>query len=73
MLRSHPSVYKLIDAIRKEESLNRKKLNRARSGIKPKKKAEYLEIDERIQTILKNYNKNKACDFLDDLNLVLKY
>jgi hypothetical protein len=73
MLRSHPLVYKLIESFRKEESLNRKKLNRARSGIQPKKKAEYLEINERIQNILKAYNKNKVFDFLDNINLVLKY
>ena len=60
----HPNIWKLIDALRKEESLTQTKIIHAQRGDNPQKKRKYKSIDTRIRNLVQSYDGNDKLTFL---------
>ena len=73
MLNAHPLVYKLIDALRREQKQMEVALIIIRTVVTYARKPFYVQIDERIKNIVNNYNIDNFNDYFDNLNLIIKY
>ncbi len=61
----HPTVYKLIDAIRLEQSHTENVVTRINAGqVVTKKNAQYVRVDAAIQTLVANFGDRHIVDFL---------
>ncbi len=72
-LKKHPLVYELVDAFRKENKKMENTLVKLKTGIEYKRKPEYIVLDERIQNVVRMYNKVNFNEFFENLGLILKY
>jgi len=54
----HPSIWRFIDALKKEESINRFKIEQYVGGNEPPKKKIYRDRAAKIKKICTNYNNN---------------
>lgn len=59
----HPSIWRFIEALKKEESINRLKIEQYKSGIEPQKK-KYQDRVKRIKTICTVFNDLFILDYL---------
>ena len=59
----HPNIWKLIDALKSEESLAKTKLQKLRHGDEPVKK-KYRDCDQRIIHLVQSYNQAERMQFL---------
>jgi hypothetical protein len=72
-LKSHPIVYDLIEALRKEDKRNSDILIKLQTGVTFNKNCEFVKTENRIREILKSYTKEKLDDFFNRLSLVINY
>lgn len=70
---SHPFIYSLVDAFRREQRLTEMRIIKLMTGLVHKRKLLYILLDEILQNILKNYNNKDSVSFLKNLSLILKY
>ncbi|CAF0771715.1 unnamed protein product [Brachionus calyciflorus] len=68
MLVSHPSVYNLVDMIRKEQKKSEENIVKLETGVQYKRKPKYILLDERIIEILKTYSLDNFEKFYDNLS-----
>jgi len=54
----HPSIWRFIDALKKEESINRFKIKQYVGGNEPPQKKIYRDRAAKIKKICTNYNNN---------------
>ncbi|CAF1039753.1 unnamed protein product [Brachionus calyciflorus] len=73
MLISHPSVYTLVDMFRKEQKKSEENIVKLETGIRYKRKREYILMDERINEIVKTYSLDNFDKFYDNLSSILDY
>ena len=73
MLKSHSSIYSLIDAFRKEQRRTEHNLVLLKTGVSYKRKPEYEKLDERLKFVLLTYDKTKFLEFYDNISLILLY
>ena len=73
MLKSHSSIYSLIDAFRKEQRRTEHNLVLLKTGVNYKRKPEYEKLDERLKNVLLTYDKTKVLEFYDNISLILLY
>ena len=71
VLRSHPSVYALIDAFRKEQKRTEDNIIKLQTGCIHKRKPKYEQLDERLNNVMDGYTKQNYKDIFDSLNLLL--
>ena len=65
---AHPTLKKLIDKIRREQSRFEIDIAQLLQGFQPKtKKACYRKLDERIRYVVQNYNSNHPLDYLKNI------
>ena len=60
----HPNIWKLIDALRKEEFLTQTKIIQAQRGDSLQKKRKYQIIDTRIKNLVESYDGEDKLAFL---------
>jgi hypothetical protein len=68
VLISHPSISKLADKIRQEQSKFEIDIEQVRQGHEPKpKKASYKKVDDRIKRLVQAYDNNNLAQYLKGL------
>ncbi len=61
----HPNIWKFINCIKKEQSLNEVRFEQYISGEESqKKKRKYRDTADRIQRLVNEYTNNNVLDFL---------
>ncbi len=73
MIHKHPSVYKIINEFKEEHKQTCVNLVKAKTGIVYRRLPKYMELDERIKTIVSKYDKTKILETLESLSLLLIY
>ncbi|KAL4120491.1 hypothetical protein QTP88_013174 [Uroleucon formosanum] len=74
MLSSHlPSIWICIDSLKKEESLNRLKVEQYIAGIKPPAKKKYKDSAIRLKTICEDYENRSINDYLRGISYNFQY
>ena len=72
MLRSHPSVYSLVDAFRGEQKKTEDQLVALKTGVVGQRKVKYIMLDERIAEIMKDYaGPDSFYSIFDALSLIM--
>jgi hypothetical protein len=62
---SHPTIWRFIDSLKKEQSMNELKLEQFLSGQHPPRARKiYREVARRIKTIVEDYGNRTTLDFL---------
>ncbi|CAF3339785.1 unnamed protein product [Rotaria socialis] len=68
VLTAHPTIPKLTDKIRREQSKFEIDIEQSRQGHEPKpKKASYRKLDERIKRLVQAYNNNDLVQYLSSV------
>ncbi len=73
MLLKHTLFYSLIDSFRREQKLVEDNIVRLNIGIKHMRKTKYMLEDEKLIFVLKGYEKEKFCEFYQNINNVVSY
>lgn len=73
MLNSHPLIYKLIDALRREQQKTEAILIKLKTGASFYRKNKYIEYDERLKNINSVYSKVDFESFYERMCLLIKY
>ncbi|CAF1089264.1 unnamed protein product [Brachionus calyciflorus] len=73
MLNSHPLVYSLIDAFKKEQKKTEDLIIQLQTGIQYKRQPAYFILDKRIQELMKEYTIENFDNFYENLSLILEY
>jgi hypothetical protein len=73
MLNSQPLIYKLIDALRREQQKTEATLIKLKTGPSFYRKNKYVEYDERLKNINSVYSKVDFESFYERMCLLLKY
>ena len=61
----HPTIWKFIDGLKKEQSLNELKLEQFNAGQQPPpRKKKYRDVAERIKTLVSEYGKRSNVDYI---------
>jgi hypothetical protein len=64
----HPTIPKLVDKIRREQSKFEIDIAQIRQGVEPKsKKALYKKLDDRIKRLVLRYDTNQLEDYLNGI------
>jgi hypothetical protein len=61
---SHPSIWALLNALKKEEGLSETKMLQTESGVRPRKKKKYTEVNSRVKKLVENFNIDDIMPFL---------
>lgn len=65
---THPTIPKLADKIRREQSKFEIDIAQIRQGVEPKpKKALYQKLDDRIKRLVLRYDTNQLADYLNGI------
>lgn len=73
-LSAHPTIFKLIDALKLEQSKNEMLLGQINSGVgPPHKRVKYRDNDERMKRIVMNYKTMPLSHFLKGISSNFNY
>ena len=64
---SHPTLGKFLSFLRKEQNWTEVKIARIQAGEQPHNDAKYVKSNERLRTILSNYQNNCILSLLEGL------
>ena len=64
---NHPTLGKFLSFLRKEQNWTEVKIARMQGGEQPRKNAKYVKFNERLKTILSNYQNNRILSLLEGL------
>ncbi|CAF1105460.1 unnamed protein product, partial [Brachionus calyciflorus] len=73
MLCKHPSVYPLVDKFRYEQKKSEDLVVQLSTGVKYKRKPNYIVLDERIKEVVSRYSLDTFEKFYENLSLILDY
>ena len=72
---SNPNIWKLLEALQREESLNHQKLVNIRTGglAGPKKRVKYQDLDKKLEELVTRFNSynDNYVSYLQDAALVI--
>ena len=69
---THPSIWKLISALKKEDNLAFFKLTQHRAGAMEPQKVVYRKLNQRIKNLVTNYSKENRYNYLRSIAHNLK-
>lgn len=69
----HPSIWIFIDSLKKEESLNRLKVEQYIAGIQPSKKKKYKDPAIWLKAICDDYENQSINDYLRGISYNFQY
>ncbi|CAF1072229.1 unnamed protein product [Brachionus calyciflorus] len=73
VIKRSPSIYTFIDGIKLEENNTETIYLQLATGIVPKRRPVYMEIDMRISEIVSDFSKEKCLEYLKNIALIIDY
>jgi len=73
MIKKHPHLLALIDAIKTEKTNMEHNHVRLSTGLVHKRKKQWVELEERIVTLVTDYKKDNMEKWLRRLSLMIQY